>query len=447
MALSANNLSGVAVITDPNQIPSATPENFTDLYTYAQQHQPELIPELVYEFGKGSILGFMRATQTGLKKTYQSDHIQHAEAGRLMKTFAGVTISGNNFTFPSAHGLEVGRVVRFYDSGDEFQAYVSAVVSATVVTLLNDTDTDYPVGPVNISVDFSSRFKKGADAFTQGTEHGLDIRKNYSHIFKHFQDTTNSDLGQRTWVKTDSGPQWWNYEMARESAKVDNMTELTSVFHRRATDTSDSAVAGVTQGMYGVKEIVETRGNIVDDYITTSAELSAMAFRLKQQGNCRELNIWCNHQQMAAFRILCATLNPAFLTGTHYGSFKNSKKMFLNLDFVGVKIDGVQFNFVSWGALDDPTIAGVTGSDVGGLAFLGVPCGNTKVTMDGGSKSVSYMEMLFRTNQYGTREKETKFFGKLGTQVSADKSYVEWLSEGTILLAAANNFFVGTATS
>lgn len=424
MALSANNLSGVAVITDPNQIPSATPENFTDLYTYLQQHNPELIPDLVYEFGKGSILGFMRATQTGLKNTYQSDHIQHAEAGRLMKQFAGVTISGNNFTFPSAHGLEVGRVVRFFDAGTEYQGYVSAKVSATVVTLLSDTDDAWPTGPVTISVDFSSRFKKGADAFTQGTEHGVDIRKNYSHIFKHYQDTTNSDLGQRTWVKTDAGAQWFNYEMTRESAKFDNIAELTAVFHRRASDTSDSAVAGVTQGMYGVKQIVETRGNIVDDYITTIAELSAIAFRLKQQGNCRELNMWCNHQQMAAFRELAGGVNASFLNGFSYGSFQNSEKMFLNLDFVGIKVDGVQFNFVSWGALDDPTISGITGSNAGGLAFLGVPCGNTKVTMDGSAKSVSYMEMMFRTNQYGTRQKETKFFGKLGTPVSADKSYV-----------------------
>ena len=63
--------------------------------------------------------------------------------------------------------------------------------------------------------------------------------------------------------------------------------------------------------------------------------------------------------------------------------------------------------------------------------------------MDGKGKSVSYMEMLFRQTQYGVRQKETKFFGKFGTPIKADKSYVDWLSEGTVLLAAPNNFFAG----
>ena len=443
MALQDNNVTGIAVITDTNQIPVATPENFVDLYTYAQEKQPELIPELVYRFGKGSIVGFMRATSTGMKKTYQSDYIQHAEAGRLMQAYTGVTISGNDFTFPSAHGLEVGRVVRFFDADIEYQGYVSAIVNTTVATLLTDTDDAWPAGPVDIAVDFSSRFKKGSEGFSLGTQHGVDIYKNYSQIFTHFQDTTNSDLGQRVWVKTGKGPQWWSYEMARESAKFDNITELTAVFHRRATDASDSAVAGNTQGMYGVKQIVEDRRNVFNDLITTQGDLSDMAFRLKQQGDCREINIWCNHQQMAAFRLLCAGLNSAFLNGFHYGSFKNSPEMYLNLDFIGCKIDGVQFNFVSWGALDDPTLTGVTGSNNGGLSFLGVPCGNTKVTMGGNLKSVSYLEMLFRDTQYGVRQKQTKFFGMFGTQIKADKSYVDWWSEGTVLLAAANNFFVG----
>ena len=443
MAVKDNNLTGLAVITDVNQIPRQTPENFADIFTYAEINQPELIPELVYQYGKGSILGFMRATQSGKKKTYESDYIQHSEIGRLHKNFTGVTIAGDDFTFPSAHGLEAGRVVRFFTANVEYQGIVTAKVSDTVATILSD-DAAWPVGPVNVAVDFSSRFPKGSDGFSQGTKHGVDIRKNYSHIFRHYQDTTNSDMGQAIWIKTANGPQWWSTEFARESAKFDNITELTAIFHKRATDASASAVAGNEQGMYGVKQIVTERGNIFADLITTTAELSNIAFRLKQQGSCRELNMWCNHQQMAAFRVLAAGVNSAFLNGAHYGSFKNSKEMALNLDFVNIKIDGVQFNFVSWGALDSPEHVNITGSNSGGLSFLGVPCGKTAVTMNGDSKNVSYMDMLFRKTSKGVREKKTKFFGDLGTQIKADKSYVDWTSEGTVLLAAANNFFVGS---
>jgi hypothetical protein len=443
MALLANNASGVAVITDANIIPSQMPSNFIDPYSYAQQFQPELLPELVYKYGKGSITGFMRATGSGMKRTYESDQIQHAEAGRLSKHLSGVTISGNNFTFPEAHGLEAGRLIKFWDTNTEYQGIVTAVVSDTVVTVLSDTDDSWPAGPVNITLDFSSRFKKGADAFTQGFRETPDIIKNYSHIFKHHQDTTNSDLGHAIWVQTDAGPQWWNFEFARASAQFDNISELTAVFHRRATDTSDSAVAGQPQGMYGVKQIVEDKGNVFNDLITTIDQLSNIAFRLKQQGECRELNMWCNHQQMAAFRELSAGVNAAFLNGFQYGSFVNSEDMYLKLDFSGIKVDGVQFNFVSWSALDDPTMQAITGSNIGGTSFLGVPCGRKSVTMNGDIKSVSYLDMLFRKTSQGVREKETKFFGKLGTEVREDKSYVDWLSEGTIQLAGANNFFVG----
>ena len=443
MSLQTNNLTGLAVITDANQIPAQLPSNFTDLYTYAQQYQPELIPELVYRFGKGSITGFMRATNTGMKRTFQADYIQHAEAGRLHKTLTGVTISGNNFTFPSAHGLEAKRVVKFWSGGVEYQGIVSAVVSTTVATILCDLDGGWPAGPVDITLDFSSRFKKGDEAFTQGFRENPDIRYNYAHIFQHYQDTTNSDMGNTIWVKTGAGPQWFNFEFARASAQFDNITELTAIFHKRAESSSASVSAGQPAGMYGVKEIIEDRGNCFNDYIETVQDLSDIAFRLKQNGDCRELNVWCNHTQMSKFRQLAGGVNSAFLNGFHYGSFKNSENMYLNLDFVGIKVDGVQFNFVSWSALDDPSVAGITGGTNGGLNFIAVPCGNTNVTMDGKSQSVPHLDMLFRKTTQGVRQKETKFFGPLGTQVTSDKSWVQWLSEGTVQLAAANNFFVG----
>jgi len=52
--LKTNNLSGLAIITTPDSSWRATPENFISLYDYAQQYQPELIPELMYANGKGS---------------------------------------------------------------------------------------------------------------------------------------------------------------------------------------------------------------------------------------------------------------------------------------------------------------------------------------------------------------------------------------------------------
>lgn len=439
MALLDNNLSGVAVITDSNQTPAPTPENFITLYDYLMQYQPELIPEYVYKYGKGSILGFIDATsKTG---TYESDMVQHAESGRLMRTLAGVTISGNNFTFPEAHGLEVGKVVSFIDAGTRYQGFVSAIVSTTVATILNDGTDAWPAGPVDVSIDFSARMHKGSDGFNQGTRYGIDVIKNYSHILPHYQDTTDSDLGHRTWVHTDKGARWFNLEFEMESCKGDNKAEATAIFHHRADDASDSATAGNPQGMFGVEQIVEERGNVYNDLITTQDDLSDMALRLKQQGTVRELNVWARHSQMAAFRELCANLNAGFLDGFHYGSFKNSEDMFLKLDFSAVKIDGCQFNFAPWDALDDPSVAGITGA----INFLGVPTGKTTVTKNGRSVNQSYLDILFRSNEYGVRRKEAKMFGKFGTPIKGDRSFVEWWTEFTVDLAAANNFFVGGA--
>src|SRR5690554_1191855 len=158
MSLLENNLTGIAVITDPRQIPNQMPSNFIDPYTYAMQYQPELIPDMVYSFGKGSILGFMRATKNGVNRTFASDQIQHAEAGRLMRSVQGVTIAGNNFTFPQPHGLQPNMVVRFSHEGQQFQGIVTVITSPTVAVILNDDVNAYPTGvPLNVTIDFSSR--------------------------------------------------------------------------------------------------------------------------------------------------------------------------------------------------------------------------------------------------------------------------------------------------
>lgn len=438
-----NNTTGFNVVSDYSQIPKQLPTNYIDPYNYAMVYQPELIPELVYSFGKGSILGFMRATQSGMNKTYSSDKIQHAEAGRLHRFHKSATIAGNDITFPTAHGLEKNMVIRFKNASNVYyQAIVSRVTSSTVATILNDGMGALPTGAVSdISVDFSSRFLKGDEAFKQGVTHGVRIYENYSHTFKHHQETTNSDMGHNIWVKTKEGVQWFNYEMARESAKFDNITELTAIFHRRAKTGSASQLAGFAQGMHGVVEIIEGFGNVFNDLITTVNDLSAIAFRAKQN-NCRELNMWCSHRQMAKFRELAGGVNASFLQGFNYGSFNNSMEMALNLDFSSIKVDGVQFNFVAWEALNDPTLSSIFGGTEG-LNFIGIPTGNTSITVDGGICSVGKIEMLFRKTSHGIREKETKFFGKLGTPVPEDKSWVDWLSEGTVRVSAPNQFFIG----
>jgi hypothetical protein len=59
--------------------------------------------------------------------------------------------------------------------------------------------------------------------------------------------------------------------------------------------------------MKGVKQI-EERGNISNDYITTVQDLSDMVLRIKQQGSCRELTLWCDHTKWRSSEYFCASV-------------------------------------------------------------------------------------------------------------------------------------------
>lgn len=442
--LKQNNLTGLAIITDTGSELRQLPENFTTLYDYAQQFQPELIPDLMYANGKGSILGFIRATTNGADGTFESDTIQHAEMKRLHTLLGEVSATGNNFTCTQAHGLRVKDVVLISDGTEEYQGIVSAITSPTVFVALSDRAAfTFNGDEVTVIADFSSRFLKGDNSFDKGKKWSPDIYVNHGQIVKEYYDVSDSDLAHRTWIQTPQGPRWYALEMERNSTLFDNKCELTAIFHNRALDNAPSTAAGFAQGMKGVVQQIEERGNISNDYIATTGDLSDLALQAKQQGTCREFTVYCDHTQMRRFRELAAGVNAAFLNGSHYGAFQNNKDMALNLDFVSIFIDGVQFHFCSWSLLDDPTLLGAINFDTTSLAFLMVPCGMMTVMENGNAVSRAYLTMRFRSNNVTNRRRQAKFWGVLGQQVREDASGVDLLSEMTNQVVGANNYFVG----
>jgi hypothetical protein len=440
--LKENNLTGLAVITTPDSSWRTTPENFISLYDYAQQYQPELIPDLMYANGKGSILGFIRATSMGKEGTFEADMIQHSEMGRLENTFEA-NATGNVFTATTPHQLREKEVVKISDGITEYQGIVNVISSATVFTVLSDKAAFTFAGDDVQVIRVSNRHLKGADAYDQGKKWDPTIYKNYAHIIKDHYTVSDSDLVSKTWIQTPNGPRWYNTEMERFYTQFDNLTELTLVLHERALDNAPSTLAGHAQGTHGVVEQVEKRGNISNEYIATPANLSDMALRAKRQGPCREFTVYCDHAQMAAFRTLSASVNSAFLNGSHYGAFNNNKDMALNLDFVSILIDGVQFHFTSWALLDDPTLLASANFDTTSLAYLMVPTGLTSAMENGKVNSKPYLTVRYRSNNITNRKRQAKFWGVLGQQVKEDKSGVDLLSEVTNQVIGANSFFVG----
>lgn len=443
MALADNNLTGLAVITNINGL-VANPQNFIDNYDYASLYQPELVKDMVYKHGTGSLLGFIRATR-GKIGSYEGDEVKHKEMGRLHNFFDGVTRSTNNFTFGSAHNLRVGEVVRMSDGSGIWQGKVTAIVSATVATILNDSTTAYPTGPFSVEADFSSRFKKGADGFTSGKQWIPDTITSYSQILDNFAEVADSDLAHQFWVNTDNGPAWFNTQTMLLSKAHDNIIEKTMINHERVESGSASANAGDALGMDGLVSQVSKKGNIFDGAIATLDDLNDFVWRAKQQGECREYVLGCNHQQLANINTILAGVNAGFVDGSHYGTFANSKDMALNLNFVSANLLGVQFHFTPMHILDDVTGSGGTNFIDSGVSFVGVPCGKTAVTENGEKTKVPYFEPMFRKSSLVNRAKQYKWFGVLGTPIHADKSYVKITTEGTLRVAGANNFFVGGA--
>lgn len=442
MDLLTNNLTGLAVITNPDSSWRALPENFINLYDYAQQYMPELIPELMYANGKGSILGFIRATSLGKEGTFEADTIQHAEMGRLENGFAA-SATGNVFTCTTPHMLRVREVVKISDGVDEFQAIVSVVTSSTVFTALSD-DVAFTFSADDVQIfRTSNRFLKGDDTFDEGKKWDPTIFMNHAHIIKDHYSISDSDLVTKTWIQTPNGPRWYNTEMERFYTQFDNLAELTAVLHKRATDAAPSTAAGFARGQKGVVQQIEERGNIVNEYIETIEDLGDLALRAKQQGNCREFTVYCDHQQIVKFQALAGGVNASFVNGSNFGAFNNSKEMAINLDFVSIFYAGVQFHFCSWALLDDPTLLAANNFDVTSLAFLMVPTGNMNVMEQGNVVARPYLTMRYRTNNITNRNRQAKFWGVLGQQVKEDKSGVDLLSEMTNQVVGANNFLVG----
>lgn len=206
-----HNLTGaIPIIKESNHL-QPTKDNFITSMDYAKQWQPELVPNLVMRNGSGSIQQVLAVISGGKESTFESDIVQHAEAGRLHNVLKGVTIAGNVFTSTAKHNLRPNDVILISDGVKETQAIVKTVTSETVFTALNDqaanfTAFDTASKTVTVLADFSSRFNKGDDGFKKGKRFGMDTYQNYPHIVREFYDIADSDLAQISWVMTPAGP-------------------------------------------------------------------------------------------------------------------------------------------------------------------------------------------------------------------------------------------------
>lgn len=436
--LRPENLTGLSVITQPaNTI--AGPDNFIDLYTYAMQYMPHLIPQLHMANGKGSITGFLSIT--GQEGTYESDQVEHMELGRLHNTVTDVARAGNVFTSPIPHNLsadDIGTLtVKFSDGAIEGQGTLTAVTSATVFEATNDAGGAWAfTGNVDAILDFSNSYGKGTEDAKGSKRWDPTPKYNYSHVLKVPYKVSASDMAHRIWVNTPMGPRWFNLEVERSSTLFDNEVDMTQIFHERKA-------SGTNRGVIGVIPRVEADGNVANERIEDVEELSEVAFRIKQQSpNNREYMFWHDHAQSAAFRRALAGTNAYYTVGANYGTFQNKKDMALMLDFKTVFIDGVTFHAQPWNILDDPTLMGNEKFRTSGVAGLLVPSGRKPVMENGNSITKPYLSYRYRSGSGVNFKKEIKLFGPHGTPHKEDTQITHFKSEFTNQLVGANEWFV-----
>ena len=408
--LKQNNLSGNPSVGLSPSGEKATSYNFIDPYTYAMQYQPDLMTKLYERYGRGKITGFLR--MVGQESTFTGDEVKHAEQGRLETIYEGVTESTGTYTTAAAHAIRVKDVLKVSDGTNDYQLYVTAVPSSTTFEAKNAaTGSVSLTGDITVSV-ITNSFGKGEKNFTEGKTWNPEFYSNYPHIIKEFHEVAGSDLAHISWVQTPQGDRWFNYDTSKTLDLFDNKREYTHILHRRVAAGSDAANAGAALGMKGIVQQVEERGNIANDYIQTIQDWSNLAYRLKQQGQCREYTVWADHAQIAHFRTALGGVNAHYAAGANYGTFKNNKDMALALDFSSVLIDGVTFHITPWSIMDNPTSAmGASNLKDRSLGALIVPSGGKYATEDGDRKLMPYISIRHKAYKGIDRRRNIEFTG------------------------------------
>lgn len=428
------NLTQTSVIGDSAGLVAGA-DNFITTYTLADKYEKALIPMLHMAHGRGKILQFLKII--GAESTYASDAIQHAEEGRLQTMATNVTFSGSTFTSPTDHQLSVGDIVKMSDGVAETQATVTSITSSKIFVASNDLAANFSglTSPVTVLCDFSNSYDKGSDDATVGKRWEPTIYSNYTHILKKVYNVSGSDMVHNTWIQTPDGPRWYNHEVENSNILFDNLEEYTQIFYTRKTTSSTAP------GVMGVLQQIENRGNIGNQYITDIEELSEIAYRIKQQGTCREFTIWHNHKQGAYLRQMIAGVNAHYAAGANYGQFNNSKDTAMKLGFNSVYIDGVTFHFTPWNILDDPQMFGAADFKVTSLAALIIPSGTEVVNENGNHVSRPYLSVRYRADAMQNRKREIKLFGPGGTPHKKDIQTTHFMSEFTNQLVGANQYF------
>ena len=208
------------------------------------------------------------------------------------------------------------------------------------------------------------------------------------------------------------------------------------------------------KGTEGLFAAVQSRGNVLNNFtagVGGLAEFDSILKNLDTQGAIEENMLFLNRETSLGFDDMLAGLSAGANGGTAYGLFENSAEMALNLGFTGFRRGSYDFYKTDWKYLNDAsTRGGLTGAGSGIDGIL-VPAGTSTVydQILGTNIRRPFLHVRYRASQADDRRMKSWITGSVGGAYTSDLDAMEvhFLSERCLVVQAANNFVLFTASA
>ena len=453
--------------------------NFTDGSgnDFAQQYLPEIYEAEVERYGNRTLSGFLK--MVGAEMPMSSDQIVWSEQNRLHIAYDSVTkasettltfaldaTAGPNFV-QNVISKNQTLVVMDPATGTDLKVFVTdsvntsstlATITVKPYTAADMTGLTATAGALKIFV-YGSEYKKGTrDADIKSVTLSFTQYSNSPIIIKEKYAISGSDTAQIGWVEvaTEDGASGYLWYLKAESEtrlRFEDYLEMSVVEGELVSGTSTLDTVEGIKGTEGLFAAVQSRGNVLNNFTATSglSDFDSILRNLDTQGAIEENMLFLNRQTSLDFDDMLASLSSGANGGTAYGLFENSAEMALNLGFTGFRRGSYDFYKTDWKYLNDAsTRGGLTGAGSGIDGIL-VPAGTSTVydQILGTNIRRPFLHVRYRASQADDRRMKSWITGSVGEAYTSDLDAMEvhFLSERCLVVQAANNFVLFTASA
>tara|TARA_B110000285_G_scaffold110395_2_gene125385 strand:+ start:1 stop:1062 length:1062 start_codon:yes stop_codon:yes gene_type:complete len=300
---------------------------------------------------------------------------------------------------------------------------------------------------------YGSEYAKGTtDADRVSVTPSFTQYSNSPIIIKDKYAINGSDTAQIGWVEvaTEDGTGGFLWYLKAESEtrlRFDDYLEMAMVEGELKSGASGTTAKG-TEGLFAA---ITSRGNTVNNFSAAAGldEFDSILKNLDTQGAIEENMLFLNRSTSLDFDDMLAAISAGAQGGTAYGLFDNSAEMALNLGFSGFRRGSYDFYKTDWKYLNDASTRG--GVAVAGIDGVLVPAGTSTVydQILGTNIRRPFLHTRYRASQADDRRMKNWITGSVGGVYTSDLDAMEvhFLSERCLVVQAANNFVLFTASA